>query len=563
MKKNYLLKSLLLLMVVLLVPQTIKAGTVTLYSQNYESATDASTWTAPILAPTLITGDVTYGKYIQHSVGTSSSRSCQTLFYTTGNDFYSTYTSYTIDFDCAISAGNKDGSELVVACDGFTAPTSKNYYVFTANNNGANYLLNLANTGNSNSFTINQGSSTVSLTKGAWYHYKLVVDGSASTVNYTITLVSDGSTAATGTYTIPSGTSYKSQGLYFLDGRYYGVGKFDNISITTEVTADVANKPTITLTGISGTQRTYSITCADGETLHYKNVGDADYTSTTSTSYSMTVTTSGTIYAYTTNGTATSDVVSTDVTCENVTLAAPTYSVYDMSGGYGVTYKIAEDNSSVLLNPTATLSYVFTPNGGSAGESTTITDNTIAATAKGTYTVTASADGYTSATTTIDNTTNYTLTSNIDLTAVTAEDLTNSGWVVNGQGDSRWGLGSADLYQYTIGTTNLVYNGLNGITFTSFTSTPQFFVGSGLMVPYNTKGSVSVTNGLAGQKAVLSVRSDYSSTANPIVIDATSSYSLTPFKNILSSVKVLTPDNLIATTADYANKVIYDGNVAS
>ena len=88
--------------------------TIYYFYQDYEDATDASSWTLPVGADNtleLISGDATHGKYIKHSTG-DRSRNMYTVFSNT--DFYED-NAYIAEFDCAFRAGNRtDKVELTV-----------------------------------------------------------------------------------------------------------------------------------------------------------------------------------------------------------------------------------------------------------------------------------------------------------------------------------------------------------------------------------------------------------------------------------------------------------------
>ena len=196
------------------------------YYQNYEDATDASSWEAPNLAPTLVTGDATYGKYIKHSTGSNNSRSTYTYFYSS-NDFYQN-NSYTLEFDMAIGYGTVNNSQshsLGIFPESWSIPGNNYGY-------SGNYLFKLVqNEAKADGYKINDTDTKVNLGQGTWNHYKLEINGDNGTVKYTIQ--NGGSTIdnGSGTLTLGDGVSYKAKGLYFLDARYYGTGSFDNFKI--------------------------------------------------------------------------------------------------------------------------------------------------------------------------------------------------------------------------------------------------------------------------------------------------------------------------------------------
>ena len=214
------------------------------YYQDYEDATDASSWGAPTLKPTLVTGDATYGNYILHSTGNNNSRSTYTYFYSS-TDFYQS-NSYTLEFDMAIGYGTGNNCQthsLGIFPDGWSIPGTNYGY-------SGNFLFKLVqNAAKADGYKINDTETTVNLGQGTWNHYKLEVDGDNGTVDYTIQNGGSTITNGSGSLTLGEGVSYKAKGLYFLDARYYGTGKFDNFkiygtgteAITTSVSTSAVN----------------------------------------------------------------------------------------------------------------------------------------------------------------------------------------------------------------------------------------------------------------------------------------------------------------------------------
>lgn len=202
-----------------------------LYAQDYESETDASSWTNGDGLLELVTGDASHGKYIHHNTRTTNNRSAYTLF----NCDLSSTSKYVIEFDLCLQVGNvtdRSATDFVVMSKGAVIPTTKNigfdYNGSGCNNPGSGYLLRLQ-AAQSQVFTINESTSTVTLSAATWYHYTIMVDTGQRTADYSI---KSGSTVlASGTFTIPEGTSCLPQGLFVLDGRGAGDSKFDNIVI--------------------------------------------------------------------------------------------------------------------------------------------------------------------------------------------------------------------------------------------------------------------------------------------------------------------------------------------
>ena len=180
------------------------------------------------------TGNAPYGKYFcfDFSSTNTNDRSASKIF--ADIDWTGT-NAYTLEFDASLKPGTDNNKptehlmELTVMAEGGTISNNNNYH---SANSGANYLLDLTNGGSASTiYTVNGSTTTVTIPSATWCHYKLVVDGDAGTVVWTITNNSTSAQIGSGTYTLPSGTSYKARGLYINASRYYPVASVDNIQI--------------------------------------------------------------------------------------------------------------------------------------------------------------------------------------------------------------------------------------------------------------------------------------------------------------------------------------------
>lgn len=203
---------------------------IALYKQDYEQATDASSWQSPNAYGNLSlkTDDTKYIQYTGNS--TTNTRSNFTLF---GSNQHASYSAYTLEADFSLTAGNKEPSELAVMAEGGTRQNNTNY---GAANGGNHYLLDLTSTGAySNTYVINgDATNTVDLPSGTWCTLHLEVDAVAGTVDYTIVRRDTGARLAKGEYTLPDATCTVATGIYYLSGRYGAVARFDNIIVTVE-----------------------------------------------------------------------------------------------------------------------------------------------------------------------------------------------------------------------------------------------------------------------------------------------------------------------------------------
>lgn len=198
------------------------SGSFTLYSQDYESETDASSWTTQYATLSLETNKSNYIKVTQG--GGSGPRSAYTRFFNTGNDIYQGNSSYVIEFDALYhyAHGNYQNNELVLFGEGAAMPNSNALF------SNSNYLFKL--TGGANfgtTYTVEGDSKSFTFTDATWYHYKVTVDGSKNELTYAI---SNGSTiVVTGSYPIIN--SKKIQGVEIGLGRANSYAQIDNIHI--------------------------------------------------------------------------------------------------------------------------------------------------------------------------------------------------------------------------------------------------------------------------------------------------------------------------------------------
>ena len=260
------------------------SGTNMLYSQDYENATDASAWTNGAGTLELVSSDATYGSYIHHSMvstNIAANRSAYTLF---GNMDFADVSQYNIEFDTRITAGNvadRSVTDLVVMTNDATIPTTKNIGYDFSQNNGtrSNYLFRLK-AANSQVFTINDGTETITLDASKWYHIKLTVDTETKTVGYIIS--QDASSVKSGSFTVTT-SSCLPQGLFILDGRGVGDSKFDNIQIyyTKDLSSYIFTEPgTLTMkasaTGYKSITKTFT-----APAVYYKYYESPDYQTAT------------------------------------------------------------------------------------------------------------------------------------------------------------------------------------------------------------------------------------------------------------------------------------------
>lgn len=499
MKKIYLL----LLTLVAFVTSS-NAAIKVIYNQDFESAVDATAagWASPSAAAGLsITSD---GESKVLSFAPSGNdRSAHTLW---GADLIKNagVSTYTVSFEfCAKAWGsNHVTTEYTLMADETTCTKSQNASFISKSDNWlfdlSQQTTNTAAASGSMSFTINKDeNSVISLASGTWYHVDLTVDVDARTVDYNIQ--AGGSDPVEGTYTVPEGVEMYATGLYFLGARYFPVQYFDNISVTSEVNGDFANTPTTTLSSINNQQRVYSLGFKEGETLHVMWNGVAKEYEFSDAEPNVVDPTSGTIAwsnnpnydpsneglvndacqsgsleVWTTAGNAESEHVTLEVSNELVPVSAATAAISAVSAGYGKTYVLTADNSTVELAPTLYIDAKFT--GKDASQSFTKSDLTSGATielpGEGTLTLTTKAFGYKSVNSTVVNDIEYQQKADYNFAHWTDKEIAAAGFTADGNVTGNY-ANYGRLYWYNSATYDPSAED-NKKSMTAYSTIPQF-----------------------------------------------------------------------------------------
>lgn len=468
MRKFYFLCTAMLLMFA----TSVKADRI-LYQENYEVGGVPGTWTFDGGAGS-IAGD-TEGKYMSFALGQSNGRSANCLW---GAGIYDevmqTMTEYTVSIDFQIQAfgNNQYNGEIAVfsgdACEkkngsqGGAGKVWDPYSTFSQNcffdinQDDANIKV-METKLPGQWFLMSDVEDKVNLTQGTWYTLVLNVNVNTREVTWSLDDL-DNTFHKAGSKTMAEEASMYVSGLYLMNARYQSVINVDNIKVT--IPGDFANTPVIALTGLENSQRTYTISFMEGETLHLtgtdgsqKTIGYYD-TGEVLGQYVYTTTTSGTISAYTTVGTMTSETATMDVNCSPIVLPTPTYAVVSAAAGYEKVYQFNVDNSAVEMQPEIFMDFSFKSENGTDDFVLSNQNNGAKVTvpSKGTLTVTTKASGYASSTTSLMNDQSYEITKDIDLQHITAADLIAKGFVAmdpldseTTSGESNW-TGRQRLY---------------------------------------------------------------------------------------------------------------------
>lgn len=430
MRKIY---ALMVAMVALCFATEAFAGTKNLYKQDFESGSDpaAMGWASLNLAAGMSIAGDEYGNYFQFSLGANNGRNC---YLTWGPDIYTDQLAdgkYHLEFQWVYKtvADNQFGTEISV----FTgAKPAGNNAVQHAQ---ANVLFSLTESADNHALFFVNGdtNNTMAVSEGEWMLFSLDVDVNACTVTYAISDFSGQTIYAEGIREFEAGTDMLATGLNIYAARYRSVVQMDEIKVQVITDFDIANNPTVALTGVNGSERTYSISFLDEETLHV--IGTNNQETEVSYSdcdgvYTYTTTQSGTLTAWTTAGTATSEKITTEVDCSPISLPAATATISNASEGFGKEYTITVSNADVPTQPTIFINYEYKDANGNVVTyaEDKFSGEKVSVDTKGTLTITTVAPGFTSTTTTVENNMEFAVKHDIDLQHMTADELTAKGF---------------------------------------------------------------------------------------------------------------------------------------
>lgn len=447
MRKIY---SLMVAIVALCFATEAFAGTKNLYKQDFESGAAPTSigWASANLAAGMSIAGDEYGNYFQFSLGGNNGRNC---YLTWGSDIYTDQLAdgkYHLEFEWVYKqvATNQFGSEISV----FTgAKPAGNNAVQHAQ---ANVLFSLTESSDNHALFFVNGdtNNTMAVSEGEWLLFSLDVDINARTVTYSISDFSGQTIYSEGIREFGEGTDMLATGLNIYAARYQSIIQMDNVKVQVITDYDIANNPTVALTGVNGTERTYSIAFLEEETLHVVgtdgNEIEVSYFDCDGT-YTYTTTQSGTLKAWTTAGTAKSEEIVTEVECNMISLPAATAAITNASAGYGKEYTITVSNADVPTQPTIFIEYQYKDESGNvvAQGSDKFSGEKVSVETKGTLTITTIAPGFASTTTSIVNDTEFEVKYDIDLQHMSADDLTAKGFEKmddldseNTSGESNW-----------------------------------------------------------------------------------------------------------------------------
>lgn len=454
-----------------------------LYQQNFEtvSTPEAAGWSFGGEKMTLASDFE--GKYLDLSLGQSNGRSGQVVW---GDSIYMDKDGqlilednrYKMEFSFCINTmpNNQFNSEITVFTNHM--PIANNLYRLPWSDTGKpahqkgvweNFIFDLSqcNTavesdmlaainaplivteGDSTAYGINNytldTAEAKTLGTGTWYTATMDVDIQTRVVEYSVMDVFEDELTS-GTMTVPENDingdpiSMFAQGIFALLARYQASFLFDNIKISCEVKDPYANVPTVALTRLGQNAndeqdlnvRAYTITFADGETLHVKGTDgktiDVEWADCEG-AYVYETTTSGVLEAWTTCEGATSEIATEKVDCSPCKLPSVTATITSVEAGFGKTYTLTISNADVPLRPTIFIDYEFT---GVNGEKLTGSDAAsgakVTVTQEGTLKLISKAFGYESTESSVDNNIEFEIKNKWDFARMTDEEITKAGF---------------------------------------------------------------------------------------------------------------------------------------
>lgn len=300
-------------------------------------------------------------------------------------------------------------------------------------------------------------ANVITLEEGMWYDITVTVNVETRDIKYSIvTLLGD--LVKEGTGKIADVCQPYAYGLNVLLGRYYSQANIDEVKIQVETEGDYANAPSISLTEINMAKRIYNIYFEEGEILHVKKTDGSEDTATESP-YKYETETSGTLEAWTENGTATSEKVTAEVKAEIINLPAATVDITKVNAGFVKTLQMKADGSSVETQPTITLTWEYSNGDKSTGE---VASGAIyEAKEKGTLTVTTHAYGFGETTMKFENDTEFAVDKSVDFQHTDEAKLAELGFTEieelradNMSGENNWTARSYMWFGIENGETN-------------------------------------------------------------------------------------------------------------
>jgi len=427
------------------------AGVKNLYKQDFESSKDPASigWASPNYAAGMsIPGDE-WGSYFQFDLGTQNNRNAYLVWLDKIN--YDGIKNYTVSFSWALnknavpaaSNANTQFSNEVCIFTNTNAPTDgkngqlcasdKAQWLFAMTQkkgaSGGTYWSD-ESVGEFDFFINNNQDDVFTVEEKTFYNFTIDVDVDARTASYKIENSLTYELIKSGTFSLPEGWDAYAAGINLLAARYNSIHQLDDIVIKSQVEGDFANDPTVALTGVDMSKRTFMITfdAANGEELHVKGTDGTEQTIYESP-FTYETETSGTLEVWTVSGTASSEHITTAVDCNPIALPAATAALIGVDEPYQKTYKLSVSNADVPTQPQIFIDVKYV---GENGESQTYEDQMsgfeITVKEKGKLTITTKAYGFASTETVIENNQEFSVDAVVDFQHMTPETLIEKGF---------------------------------------------------------------------------------------------------------------------------------------
>lgn len=460
-----------------------QANTRVLYSQTFEGVTDAEKvgWTKHDKDTGLSIGSDEEGSFL--SVTTTGNDRAAYLFW--GDAIYTdkegqsfvTDGEYkvTFDFNYQTGANNHYNTSMTVFSGAYTLDKN-NHQSWGFIGESDNWLFDMTQTDADNNFICDKDTANKAMISiGEWYTAEVTVNINDRTATYDVYPATSSTSTFTGTYAIPDTVEIMATGFNILMGRYSSVMLIDNLQVSCESDVDVANDPVIALSRIgtvyneatdsyvaSLNTRAYTITFAEGHTLTVKGTDGqtetVDYLDCEG-KYEYETSTSGTLEAFTTYGTANSELVTMAVDCTPCKLPKAEAVISNVKAGFAKEYTLQVSNADVPLQPTIYLEYIFTAKDGTVTTEKNLTTGAkLQAPGEGELVVKTSALGYEGNEMSVLNSIEYIVKKVHDFARMTPDEITALGFAkiddLNSSttsGESNW-TARKRLFYYDIAT---------------------------------------------------------------------------------------------------------------
>ncbi len=491
-----------LLLVVFACSLAANAGIKNLYKQDFEAVKTAAEagWTSPNLAGGMSIVSTEFGKWFEFSLENNNNRNA---VLTWGTDIYDeSVTKYSVHFmwghvnpkgtnNGDPTANTQFSNEIALLVPHSWAPnedeTANGIKAVNSINNGqyatadSLRLFSISQmkgaygsenpywesdadfTNYAYDFMINGDPNMVfTADENGWYNIHVTVDVVARTVTFSINDESDRNVLLDGVLDIAANAEPYISGLNVLCGRYSSKVSIDDVKVQVDIDGDFANQPTIALTGLNMSERSYKIffETANDEILHIKGTDGKEDVAVDSP-YEYVTTTTGVLEAWTEAGSALSEHAIENVDCSVISLPMADVAIKKVNQGYYKELAMTVSNADVPTQPNITLTYEFKGDQGevvSSGNNEVPSGTSIVVTQKGTLTVVTHAYGFAEATYVYQNDTEFGVDSSVDFQHMDEATLTGLGFseidpldASNMSGENNWTARKRLWYQIKTG----------------------------------------------------------------------------------------------------------------